>query len=335
MGIKEDIAKFRESRDRGLGYLIGIQGEDGSFGKEEEGVDAYYKIPYLFAITGHNEKGLKLLDWIEKYHLTDNGDFRSQSRKGMSEFHSYYYTYANCWPVKGAQKLGRFDISFKGVKFLLKHQDKKLGGFRGRLFSDPDPTLEVHSTAWCGLALLYTGYVEPAVKGGDFLIKMLDEQPEIEDYLYVNYHPEEGIITEGIDDFFLGVSTHKEKQFYVYPGMAMAFLSKLYLATGEERFLKAAQKYLDFALSCQEDVLASPPSGKLAFGASTLFTITGEERARDAALKISRYLLTIQNPDGSWSHPWNPDTASYGLIDLTAEFTLWLTEIIYNLSAKE
>ena len=328
------VENYRDAVKKGLDWLFEKQRSDGSFGDVNEGVDAYYKIPYAFQITGHAEKGLKLLDWVKENNLFEDGDFRSPVRKSMNDFHETYYIYPNCWLVKAAQKLGRFDVAFKGAEFIQSQQDLETGGIISRRRDLGDTTQDILSTSWGGLALLYTGKMDGARAAGKFLIHILKEQPEIDKCLYVSYKPGEGFITEGVDEMLLKVDAEKKQQNYFYPGMPLGFLCKLYLATGEMAFLEAAEGYFNFTMTCQEDVFASPPSGKLAFGSSVLYNITGNEEAKNAAERISDYIAGIQNPDGSWPHPWIGEMPLYQTIDLTAEFVIWLSEVTHNLESK-
>ena len=59
--------------------------------------------------------------------------------------------------------------------------------------------------------------------------------------------------------FYL-VSAHEPNQAYFMIGYRIAFVAKLYEATADEVYLRAARNYVEFALSCEDNLLwcASP-----------------------------------------------------------------------------
>ncbi|MBC8231078.1 hypothetical protein H8E77_16110, partial [bacterium] len=103
------------------------------------------------------------------------------------------------------------------------------------------------------------------------------------------------------------------------------FLTRLYLATLDKKYLATAAEIFDFTFRCADDAYRTPPSGKSGLGCALLYDITGDIRARDKAIELADYLMEIQHPDGAWGFTLND--AFETLVDITAEFTVFTTEI--------
>jgi hypothetical protein len=130
--------------------------------------------------------------------------------------------------------------------------------------------------------------------------------------------------------FYL-VSAHEPNQAYFMVGYPIAFLAKLYEATADEVYLKAARNYLDFALSCEGNLRSSPTSHKVAWGAAVLARIASDPRCTELAIAIADYLLAVQDPSGAWLI----DQPAHTTFDQTAEISIWLQEISAELFAVQ
>jgi hypothetical protein len=106
-------------------------------------------------------------------------------------------------------------------------------------------------------------------------------------------------------------------------GYPIAFLARLFEATGKQEHLRAACGYLDYALSCTGTLRSCHTSHKVAWGAAVLSEITGDPRGTELAATIADYLLEIQDPSGAWL----PDQPAHTTFDQTAEIAIWLREI--------
>ena len=69
-------------------------------------------------------------------------------------------------------------------------------------------------------------------------------------------------------------------------GYPMAFLAKLFQATGDVAHLEAARDYLDFALSCGGNLRTFYFSHKVAWGDAALARITGDQHCVELATQI-------------------------------------------------
>jgi len=131
------------------------------------------------------------------------------------------------------------------------------------------------------------------------------------------------------------IETDEKAQWYSYPGIAMVFLSRLFMATGKKEYLDASEGYFDFTRLCCEDVYCSGPSGKVGWGSAQMYWITGAEKYRRAAVEVGDYLLRTQAKDGYWDlgGPYGSDKST--VLDLTAEFVVWLAEIAQHLGRRQ
>jgi hypothetical protein len=329
--------------NRGADWLVSRQGVDGSI-ELEKNVTAkdpfcYYKVIWPLVLAGKFREADLLSSYIKSTFMLKDGDFSGGEPRSEDEWFQWrYYTYLNLWIIIGAHKLGRFDISIPGIRYMLKYRDPETGGFcNEKPYPEGKYMEDILTAAYNALGCLYMGRIDEACRAGDFLINVLSVQPDRQDRFYVAYNASDGLITdvpfkEKVNRI---VETSERDQFYYYIGFPVISLSKLYLATSEEKYLEAANGYFDFTKSCQEDVYASPPSGKLGWGAAILYRITGDRDVGEAVRRQVRYLLKTQDREGCWSR--FPGFKMYmngepypitGRLDATGEFTSWLCEIL-------
>ncbi|MBI3941761.1 MAG: hypothetical protein HY326_02010 [Chloroflexi bacterium] len=332
----QEIQNFRSAAARGVNWILSRQLADGSFTPPQDGIGAYYKIPYTLSLAGHAREAQQLLAWIAKYNFTAEGDFRAPERKALGTSFDRWPVYGDAWLILGAHRAGRWDLSFRGFKHLLRYQtsrDNQTGGFIS--LEGDQAFIEPVCTSWGGMAALATGHLENACRAGDTLVKMVSGQPDPQRF-YSRMDLQGNLITQVPDgkDLFYYVNAGQPKQIYFNPGISLIYLTHLYRATQEERYLQACRQIFSFTERCAADAYSFPPSGKLGFGCALLYDITGDPAARRAAVQLGTYLVETQTPAGSWRLP---DEALYAAIkikeglevtlDITAEFSTFLTSI--------
>ena len=324
--------QLRAAAVRGIEWILAQQRADGSFCDPADGVGGYYKVPYALTLAGRPAEAHRLADWIARHNVTADGDFRAPDRKALGDSHDAWPAYANAWLVQGLHRLGRFDLSLRGARFLLRSQLPD-GGFAAL---DGDTRyVEPVCTAWSGMAALATGHLGAACRAGDRLVGMVRAQPDPARF-YFRMEPDGGLVTDvpaGAELSYY-VDTSRRQQIYYHPGIAMILLAHLHRATGVGRFLDACRELLAFAERCADDVYRFPPSGKLGMGSALLYAIAGDETARRAAQAVGAYLVETQTAEGFWRLPAaGPYTDLAGLhgfeirLDITAEFSIFLTEM--------
>ncbi len=319
------MKRFAEARDRGGAYLLEQLHEDGSFGDLEAGVFDYYKVPSAFVVCGESSAAGRLCSWIRTNGMTPEGDFRPRPRTP----NDYAYVYFNSWTIIGAHRLGQFDVSQRGMDFLMDFRDPGSGGF----YSSPgersaDTMQDLWVTSGAGQAALYTGRIDVARGVGRWMNTLLRGQPNFPQQLFGVYSRTRGVITEPDpqDEFryVLNRDARKDEPFY-NPGIAAGFLARLYQATGERQWLDLAEQYMTFTDNACDYLFRLLRAGKVAWASSVLATLTGKRKYSDMAIRVGDNLIAAQKDNGSWHGIADmPDVPSN---DITAELVVWLDEV--------
>jgi hypothetical protein len=328
------LDSYAAARNLGAEWLLKQQDTDGSVGKNL-GIGCYYRTPWSFAVTGHTRAALRLLEWIRNNMLAENGDFKGNFPRGGYE--AGYYCYPNGNLIYGAQMLQQFDIVHRGMKFMLSMQDRKSGGFFSSLTGmGPDGSQEVWNTCQAGLTCLMAGYLPEAKKVGAFLAYMWEHQPDTQHRLHHLYTPRTGLVTDitGKTEDEIGeimVDATQPKQWFFVPGIAAAFLTRLYQATQEPSYLELAENYIHFATRCSEDQFSRAQVGKVGWGASLLYQVTKKSEYKALAFRVGDYLLDTQFAEGYWLNTY-PSVQYHNVLEVTAEFVVHLDTISAALS---
>ena len=150
--------------------------------------------------------------------LAEDGDFSGPLRGNE---HNYSYAYPNAWLICGAQKLGRFDITSRGMDFLLLLQHAEDGGFRVQRDRE-DAAQDVLCSSQAGNACLFTGHVAEAKNVGRFLRTVWDAQPHPERELFFAYKPGVGLRTEFPEERqrLFSIRADTRRQMYFNMGIA-------------------------------------------------------------------------------------------------------------------
>ena len=272
--------RFRDARDTGCSFLLGKMRPDGGYGDPERGVAEYYKVPAALAACGETDTANRLCSWIRKDGVLPNGDFGPR----LEFIRGYGYTYYNAWVIKGAHRLGHFDLSQRGMDFLMSFWDSESKGFYSSpIGHDPEMQQDLWVVAGCGWCALYTGRIEVARGAGRWMKKLMEAQPNYPRQLYGVYSGKRGLhIEHDPDQEFRYVLNHdatRDQPFY-NPGIAGGFLALLYQATGEKEWLELAQEYMRIAEDASEYLFGLVRSGKVGWGASLLYTVHPYPRAQ-------------------------------------------------------
>lgn len=344
--LTEYRAVARAARNRGVSWLLEQQQGSGALLPENNTLSTYYKGPLALASVGESPAGQNLLNWVRKNALTETGDFQGSEGRGAQRYHA---SYPNAWIIVGAERIGDYGVSYQAIQHLLTRQDPDTGGFFRVLpddvevlheSEDDDPyaagavlgSIDLMNTSMAGFACLSTGHLEEARHAGDFIVRVQASQPRSEGKFYFQWKAGAGLITDFPDheaDAFV-IDSAKTKQKYFQLGIAAAFLSRLHEATRDPAYLSSARGLIDFTERLGEDRYAIPASGKIGWGASYLYRLTGNERYRDIAEEVGRSLVSLQGTSGSWVE----ESTMSQRIEITAEFVTLLTEIETGLTGK-
>ena len=312
-----------ESIDKSVKWLKSIQNADGSMNPVSNGALSYYKVPCAFLIAGEHEAATKLLDWAKKELMTEEGNFQTE-RKG---WHASHYIYSSCWFVWVAQRLSRFDVSYKGMEYLLKFFHPETGGFCSKGLYTPGQVNEqdLLSTAFTAFVGLHLNQLSEATAAAGWIKSLLDQQPNPEKELWLRIGDNGKLITsvpEGEEPNYYVLVAKEPKQHYYFIGGAIVFLAKLYSITGEKKYFEMANSFVDFALSCHQDAFLTDGTGKIGLGSAYLYSMTKDEKYLRAAERSAAFIIDDQESEGYWMRGGKPTASS------TGEFVVWLTEIV-------
>lgn len=300
------IEAFRAAGQRAVDFQLQYQQPDGSFIWDETIRDAYHKQSYSWGLAGRLPEAHRLINWIASNLALVLADYRGD-------------VYKLSWMLQGVHRLGRFDVSYHLMNWLVQQQ-ANCGGFPH--FAG-EQWLRCLPTAWAGVAALYMGRVDVAERAAQWCLGLLD-QPEPGRYYY-RTTLDGRLATSQVDPGALFIDLTAPRQPYWEIGLPMMLMDRLFMATGEEVWRDRANAFFELHLRAADDRFRHTGSGKSSLAAALHWLTTGDERARAAALEFGEYLLATQRPDGSWVVGGSDSLLTR--IDAAAEFNAWLQEI--------
>lgn len=332
MAIQTSLTRrLEEARDRGGEFLLAQQRRDGAIGQPEtEGLGPLYKAPWALAATGQSEAGNRLATWIARNLLTEDGDFAGAMR---GSDHNYSYPYANAWIICGAHKLGRFDISRRGMEFLTLLHHEEEGGFRTQR-DNSEAAQDVLCSSQAGNACLLTGRMREAKHVARFLRTVWDAQPDPEHELFFSYRPGRGLRTDFPEERqrLFSIRVDRRRQMYFNMGIAAAFLGRLTMATGDREWADLGGHYLQIGFSVLDEMYETAQVGKVGWGAALIYGVTGERRYLELAERVADAMIAQQTDSGGWDNTGGYSTDAIRS-EVTAEFVVLLDEMIGGIAA--
>lgn len=315
---------LRAARDRGVTYLLQRLDGDGAFPEGAPCIADYYKAVTAFQVTGHSAEAMLLCRWIRQNGFTPDGNFGPRQAVEAGDTYAYF----NAWTVIGAHRLGQFDLSVPGMTFLLSFHDEISGGFYSSTTDrDADTPQDLMATCMCGLAALYMGKTGVAQDVGRWLQVLREAQPEFPERLYTGYTRSDGLITSFTPEEanrFVVVRDADYDQNIFNPGIACAFLCRLYQATGDVTWLDLARDYFTVAEGASDFLYHIVRIGKVGWAGALLYTITGESKYRETVIRIAGNLIELQSDGGYWCGVGQSTPSN----DSTAERVVWLDEMM-------
>lgn len=347
---KELINRAEIAIRRGLDWLIA---KDSSINRITD-FAAHYKAPYLYSVTGLRERSRKYADLLERSYLREDGDFRmSDDVKGwqhMTASPGNRYIYGNGWAIAGLQKIGAYGVAQKGLKFLGRFQDPDTGGFFSRYDIKKkkiDSTrLDTSSTCSGVLALLACGRFEDAIRGGDFLLRMMDEQPDKNRYFFTTMEKDIGVLTDvfheedatalnGRKHFCVSTEHNALYEMVWFIGMPMKILGTLYDVTADKKYLEGAISYFKFFNLLSEERWQNNSGTKVMWGAAELYRLTADKELKNTAEKYLDWLVRSQHESGVWVHSlWYKSIEEQpfqATLDLVQEYVSEFSDVLYSL----
>src|SRR5690606_1432740 len=179
--MNHTLEDYRRAVRKAVEYQISFQLPDGGYIWDGYATDAFHKQALSWQLSGHYVEALRLSDWVKKNKLQADGQLEGYNGD----------IYKHSWFFQGAHLLGRFDLSFPVMSFLLSQQ-APCGGFPH--FAG-DELIRSLSTAWTGVSALYFGDLDTAKKIAECSISMLEQQPR-EDRFYFQMTRDGKLVTE-------------------------------------------------------------------------------------------------------------------------------------------
>ncbi len=310
MTMDPRLQAFREAGERAVEFQLQYQQEDGSFIWDEQIRDAYHKQAYSWGISSHLPEAHRLLNWVRENTLQPDGSLRDYNGD----------VYKHSWFFQGCHRLGRFDLSYPVMAWLIRQQTA-CGGlphFVG------DEWLRTLPTAWTGVSAIYFGRLDVAEKAAGWCLRLLDQPDEGRFYFRTTLEGE--LATTETDEDAQYIDLEEMGQPYWEIGLPWMLMGRLYQVTGDRQWLDHANGFFELQLACAQDNFANVGSGKSSLAAVIHFLNTGDARARDGAISFGEFLLATQHPEGGWRGDNEPDTPLI-YIDHAAEYNVWLQEI--------
>ncbi|KAK6186565.1 hypothetical protein SNE40_008579 [Patella caerulea] len=336
------MERYREASKRAVKFLAGEIQPNGQFRdpKIKDDLGAIYKAPTQLLLEGYAGEAKRMLDFIKERFLQPNGDFLSHPEikgwKGKTDdWHiSYLWGYTNGWIAMAAQRAGRYDIAIPAINYMRTFYNpvqkaftwyepyRSDGGGKGL-----EQTLCSFYAAHVGFIMLFFGDISTAVECGNFIKKVVDLQPRMDDEFFLKIRGDTGeLFIDGIPDDkrdFFTCKRNAPNQRYYHLGYPVMFLVKLYLATQDEKYMVTARTILEFTVSCGAPVYTYNKSHKVMYGAALFAAVTKEKAYKELAEKIAENMLSYQDEEGRFL----PESTIIETYDQTAENCGWFREI--------
>ena len=301
-----NVDAYRECVDRVRDWFTSILDPCGMI-REEPDLLPYYHSLGLLAATNRAGEAHRMADWIKSEAFAPDGDFRTNGAKGAIIQPQMMWNYMNGWLTWGLARLGRFDMSEPAARYLETFQDDTSGGFLTaadpeRGFTPVPGAVDVGSTCAASLAMIYTGRWTAATRAAEFLMRVLDQQPQPREAFYTRFSTNGQAITEFPDEVATVsvIRFSQRTQAYWFLGFAARILALVHRATNRRDLLQAALRYVDVFNQCHEDRWEYFANDKMGWAAAALYQITRDPEHRLLAGRIFNPIVERQDADGTW-----------------------------------
>ena len=320
-----------EHSQKTLKWVKGLISVEGKLSNYPDDLVCYYKLPYFLAINGETILANQVLDYITKTFFKEGNLITFTTKKTGNPLMAKFWGYVIGWIAIASQKLGRFDISYPAFNYLSEFQSQDHGGFAtSEPWGQNDSAMDIITSAQLGRFALFFGQQKSAMKAGEFLGWMINNQPKSIEKMYLFLNNNAKYVTDFPQDltFIYELKKNEPNQAYFMIGLPCAFLVELYQATHNINFLHFAKQYAKYALNCHESIKSFHFSHKVAWAMSLLYKQTKEDKYLNLGKAITEYLISIQDNDGIWLKDQNEIDS----LDQSIENAIWLNEVAKNLS---
>ena len=190
------IEELYDRAHLGAEWLVAQVGEDGSLPCADD-LGIYYKCVLPLRLAGCSVEAAKVLHKIMSRFYRPDGDLRNSAEdKATGNFTANFCNlYPNGWIIQGAFLLGEFDVVRKLMAGVMNlYWDEEMGSPRSTVGTGPE-RYDVTSAAMA-LELFLLTDPPRARRPAEFLIRLLDEQPDPQNWFYSRVEKPFTLLTE-------------------------------------------------------------------------------------------------------------------------------------------
>jgi len=331
------IERATQARRRGADFLLSSIGPDGSVERTDARI-TWYRVPWALAVCGEVAAAQRVLTWIDRECLADDGTFHGGIALDPTLNHTSN-TYAETCLAYGAVLLRRLDIARRCMDAARAGFDETTGGvFMDRRQQGPGDGQLLFLTCQYGMSAAITGRVEEARRVGQWLEQLWNAQPELPEKLYTVWTREGGLATalpEGEDVRHFIQLSGEQAQLHYNGGIAAACLVHVGMVTGDERWYDLARQFQHFSIDSTPLQFNTRQVCKSAWGSGLLTLATGTDAYQDWLIRMVSWFADLQEDDGSWRNTpaLDPEPSASRRVEVTAEFVVHLDTALGALSS--
>ena len=301
---------------------------DGSFPGVENEIDAYYKMPVLFALSDRPSQAQAVEMHLRKRFFA-GGDFHANTPAEVLSFKNY----RNGWIARGMHMLGSTLMATAAGDYLESEMVQAFGAVVTEPWEPGVKVMDWGTTCSAAKAFLCLGRNEVAIRCGEYLLETLANQPQVERFLLKR--DLNGAYLKDDDPTFV-IEIGGTDQIYFPLGFGMLVFADLYALTGDDKWLTAAEKLYDLVTNCHDEIYSVITNRKAAWGAAQLYAVTGDVKYAQLSLDIWQWTMDTQTPEGLWlRHPEYSSLEEQPLeytVDAAVESGLYMFELARSLS---
>lgn len=331
-----DVANIRLAHDRAVQWLAQHVEKDGSPRGVLQG-QGWARLSWALADGGESAAAAAHMEWAARHGIDSLGGFQTATQPPSTLLCGYYLGQL-CISALVNQRYDMADRIFGKLEAL---QDSYGGTL---LDAGAGPAMQIAdlcSTAQVGLCAIIGGRHELAMASRNWIVDLLDMQPELPRKLYTGRiggdlvtQPPQGL------EWLLAVDYSAPRQAYYYSGIAAAFLATFASRYGDDAALQAGHRYLSLNIAGtgqQFDDLSSVQACKFGWGLARMQIADPTVDYTQDLRRMAGWFLARQQADGSWIpsafQSQNPTLTERMM--KTAEHSVQLSSILAALAAAE
>lgn len=304
--------------------------------KQASRIEGYFSIVAYANYTGRRDWALAVLRYVQDTFP----DSREVLRQGSHRDRMLGYLPA--WMAVGAFDAEMFSLSNSLADYVATFQSAATGGFfanREARDTGAGP-LEFDTTTMCIVALAHTGRRGPSLRGADYLVRLLEEQPNVTEGFNTDWVEPDGLVTPGESANPVAfIRWSQPAQHYYKIGLYVMSLIHAYGLSAERRYLDAALTVYNAAVERATHLWPNTISHKMCWAASVLHTVCGDDAYLEHAWRLAEHLLSVQQPDGTFNYPelWPTYPPEHWdmLPNAACQFGLWIARTLNALMAGD